>query len=163
MSSVDVINLLPSVPQSDGTCQYLQITRNIIDSFLNKSILIDDIIYKLWYSVLFLRIWRLWIQQQNLSLLKNFIILNTYTCIELNAHGLLLMLEKCRRNDTNMFLPWLYSSQPCEKLFRQTRLMTTTYSTKVNFSLYDFLKRINRIEALNEISADLSKFFLLLH
>ncbi|KAF0724403.1 Uncharacterized protein FWK35_00028596, partial [Aphis craccivora] len=33
-------------------------------------------------------------------------------------------------NDSQMFLPWLYSCQTCEKLFRSTRSMTSTYSTR---------------------------------
>lgn len=87
---------------------------------------------------------------------KNFITSNTYTCIEINAHGLLILVEKLR--ETNQFTPWLCSSQPCKKIFRQIRSMTSTFSTIVNFNLMGILRRLNRVQILNEISTDLSKF-----
>ncbi|KAF5270271.1 hypothetical protein FQA39_LY18880 [Lamprigera yunnana] len=101
ISSNEVIKLIHDMLESNATIQYLQITRNMIDAFLNKSSSITDRIYKIWYSTFFLRIWRSWPTMQNLSLRKNFVTLNTYTCIELNAHGLLLMIEKCRRSVNN--------------------------------------------------------------
>jgi hypothetical protein len=54
-----------------------------------------------------------------------------------------------------MFVPWLWSSQPCEKLFRSTRSMTTTYSTVVNYSILDIIHRLNRIQVLQNITVDL--------
>lgn len=66
------------------------------------------------------------------------------------------MIHKLRSTDNpELFLPWLYSSQPCEKLFRQARSMSSTFSTMVNFSLLETLRRLKRIQALHEISADL--------
>jgi len=53
-----------------------------------------------------------------------------------------------------MFVPWHFSSQACEELFRTTRLMTT-YLTVVNFSMNDILKRLTRIELLNSVQNDL--------
>ncbi|KAK4880979.1 hypothetical protein RN001_004298 [Aquatica leii] len=65
ISSNEVIKLLHGIPESDATIQYLQITRNIIDAFLNKSSSIADRIYKIWYSTFFLRIWRSWLTCKN--------------------------------------------------------------------------------------------------
>ncbi|KAL0098820.1 hypothetical protein PUN28_020765 [Cardiocondyla obscurior] len=75
---------------------------------------------------------------------KNFISSNAYTSVKLNANKLLLLIEKI-------------ASQPCEKIFKQIRSMTSTYSTVVNFNLVGILRRLNRVEILNEISTDLSK------
>lgn len=69
-----------------------------------------------------------------------------------------MLVEKFR--ETNQFTPWLCSSQPCEKIFRQIRSMTSTFSTVVNFNLLSILRRLNRLQILNEISTDLSKFNL---
>lgn len=74
----------------------------------------------------------------------------------------LLSLVKKFRNSTcclrpYIFIPWHYSSQTCEELFRTTRSMTSTYSTVVNFSMNDILKRLTRIELLNLIQNDLQK------
>lgn len=74
----------------------------------------------------------------------------------LNGHSILLMIEKNRQRNCKV-LPWLYSSQPCEETFRYIKSMTTTQSTIVNYSLRDILRRLNRIQVLNEISTDLDK------
>ncbi|CAG9771449.1 unnamed protein product [Ceutorhynchus assimilis] len=49
--------------------------------------------------------------------------------------------------------------QPCEKFFRQARAMSSKFSTIVNFSLLEMLRRLKRIQALQEISADLGMKF----
>lgn len=159
--SEKVLSLLKEIPESEATVQYLSILKDILDSFLNKEISVLERVYKMWNSVFFLRIWRQWIFETKRSVQVHFVTLNCYTCIELNAHELLLLIEKCR-SDPNSFLPWLFSSQPCEKMFCQTRSMTTTYSTRVNYTLLDLLRRINKIEAINDITTDLSKllFFI---
>lgn len=158
ISSKNVINLCNEIPKADATKQFLILTNHMIEAFLTKSTSISDRIYYVWHSLFFIRIWRQWLKKNKYSIEKNCITSNTYTCIELNAHGLLLMLEKCReKNRIDIFLPWLFSSQACEKIFRQTRSMTTTYCTMVNYSFYDMIKRLNRIQALNEISTDLGR------
>lgn len=81
--------------------------------------------------------------------------------VEINAHALVLLMEKCREKETpELFIPWLYSSQPCEKMFRQTRSMTTTYSTVVNFDTFDLLTRLTKIQAINDIVSDTDKLLL---
>lgn len=86
---------------------------------------------------------------------------NTYSCIELNAHGMFLVIEKLRLKDIfEVFTPWLFSSQLCEKKFRETRAMSSIFSTMVNYSLLEILRRLRRIQALNEISTDLGKILL---
>lgn len=76
-----------------------------------------------------------------------------------NAASLVKLVKHFRNADNNlkpnMFLPWYFSSQACEQLFRTTRSMTSTYSTVVNFSLKDILHRLSRIEVLNCIQNDL--------
>lgn len=140
MSSACVTDLLLKNEETKATGQLLIITRYILDSFLNKSISVKERVYLIWYAVFFLRFWRAWIiEQKDLSLSKNWITLNIYTCVELNAHGLMIMIER-HRNTPKLICPWLYSSQPCEKFFRQTRSMTSTQSTVVNFDLLDLLQ-----------------------
>lgn len=48
-------------------------------------------------------------------------------------------------------LPNLYSSQPCESIFRQFRSFTSTYSTVVCCSVNEVLYRISKIQLQNEI------------
>ncbi|XP_031350432.1 uncharacterized protein LOC116176097 isoform X1 [Photinus pyralis] len=153
LSSTRVISLLTS-DVCKATRQLLVLTRYILDSYLDKSLSIEERVYLIWYVTLFLRLWRAWIKEQsNYTLAKNWLTLNTYTCIELNAHGYMILIEKFRSNP-EFVLPWIYSSQPCEKFFRQTRSMTSTWSTVVNFDMLDLLRRRHRIQAINSIIND---------
>lgn len=154
LSSPYVTKLLMKHEASKATRQLLIITRYIIDSFLDKSITIERRVYLIWYATFFLRLWRSWIiSEKDCTLAKNWITLNVYTCVELNAHGLILLIEKFRSNP-DLLVPWLCSSQPCEKFFRQTRSMTLTSSTVVNFDLLDLLQRRHRIQTINTIISD---------
>lgn len=155
LTATSVTSLLTD-DESKATQRLLIITRYILDAFLEKSLCIKQRIYFLWYANFFFRLWRSWIRdQEHWTLTKHWMTLNTYTCIELNAHALLVMIEKCRTNNNpEILLPWLYSSQPCEKFFRQTRSMTSTYLTRVNFDLLDLLQRRHKIHGINTIVSD---------
>lgn len=58
----------------------------------------------------------------------------------------------------NLFMPLLYSSQPCESLFRQIRSFTCTYSTVVNCSVKEILSRLHKIQLQNDMSSSISDF-----
>lgn len=45
----------------------------------------------------------------------------------------------------------LFSSQPCESIFRDARSLSGIYSTRINFTIKQFLQRINKLNALTEI------------
>ena len=64
MSSDRVINLLDSVPESNGTRVYLKIMRYIESAFLDSSLDVQDRIYRIWYCVFFSRIWKSWIKKK---------------------------------------------------------------------------------------------------
>ncbi|CAG9773365.1 unnamed protein product [Ceutorhynchus assimilis] len=156
LSASCVTDLLLQNEQYKATRQLLVLTRAILDSFIDKSLKVERRVYLIWYVTFFIRLWRNWIKHdEKYTLSKNWLTLNTYTCIEINAHSLLLLIEKCRSSDTaDAFLPWLCSSQPCEKFFRQTRSMTSTYLIMVNFDLLDLLQRRHRIQCINDIVSD---------
>ncbi|XP_050513083.1 uncharacterized protein LOC126888730 [Diabrotica virgifera virgifera] len=160
LSSEHVTNMLKEVPNAEATRQYLILTRNILDAFLLKEISVERRVYLIWYSTFFMRIWKAWLKKNGENIQKNFITTNAYTCIEINAHGIILVIEKLRQNGiSEAFLPWLYSSQPCEKVFRETRSMSSTFSTMINYTLLDVLRRLKRIQAMHEISTDLGPNF----
>lgn len=99
-----------------------------------------------------LRVWRAWLEEKNYSIKDNFISANAYTCVEINAHSMLLSIIKLREQmQPTLFLPVLYSSQPCESIFRQIRSMSTTLSTVVNCSLLDIIHRFNKIQLQSDI------------
>lgn len=148
-----VLTILKDVPESEGTVQYLVLLQRALDSFNSKSLSPTERLYNIWYVVFFLRLWRDWLSDHEMySVEDNFITYNTYTCVELNAHALITIIERLRdTGNEQYFLPWLFSSQTCESFFRATRSMTSTFSTIVNFSLLDILNRVKRIQFQTDV------------
>lgn len=73
-------------------------------------------------------------------------------CLELNAHALVSTIIYFRDNGiAESFLPWMFGSQACEKIFRAVRSLSSTYSTVVNFSMLELVHKINRINFQSEI------------
>lgn len=60
----------------------------------------------------------------------------------------------------DMFCVWLFSSQTCESLFRSSGSITSTLSTVVNFSIKEFIERIDRIMFVNHVLNDLEEHFI---
>lgn len=89
-----VINLLrTNVPNSQGTAKFLELIQYVIDSYIDKTLKPLERIYKAWYAVFFLRIWQSFIKsRKNTTLKHNFLSLNCFVCIELNAHSLVKCL-----------------------------------------------------------------------
>lgn len=156
-----VSELLSEIPNSEGTRAYLKIMFYVTTAFNDPDLCVEDRIYRLWFSVFFLRIWRAWIlNKQEYTLKNNFITSNCFSCIELNAHSMIRLVKSYHKNNEilkpELFVPCHFSSQPCEKLFRATRSFTSTFSTVVNFTMYEIINRLHRIEMLNVIKNDLS-------
>lgn len=146
--------LSEKLPLSRATVFYLQMMRNINDSYLDKQLSPLSRINKIWSCVFVLRIWRKYIRaEKNYTMKKNCITTNCYSCIELNAHTMVHLIMHLRDNNMpDLFKLDLMDSQPCESFFRQIRSLTTTNSTVVNFSLKEMLERLNRINLQYEIS-----------
>lgn len=161
--SNNVVALLRSkVHNSHGTVKFLEIMQYIIDSYMDQTLSPLERVYKIWYSVFMLRLWRAFIvSKKNLRLKENFMSMNCYICIELNAHSLLKMLIQLKEiNMPHLFMLHQLGSQPCESLFRQARSLTSTYSTVINFSVKEFSERMNKIELQNQISSNIGNVYL---
>lgn len=151
----EVIRLLKEkIPNSEGTRKFLGMIGDVIDAYSNKDLSPLDRIEKIWYPAFILRIWREYIlSKPDTNLKNNFLSQNCYTCVEINAHSLvLLMLHLRKKNFSDYFLPFLFSSQPCEGFFRQIRSFTSTYSTVANCSIKEIVGRINKIQLQGDIS-----------
>lgn len=151
-----VIKLLESnIPGSKGTVKFLKIIRDVIDAFRDTSLSPLQRIQKIWYAVFILRILRDYISSsKHFTTEKNFLTTNCYSCIEINAHSLILVMLDLKNSSSSVFfMPQLLESQPCESMFRQLRSMSTVYSTMTNCSLREIIDRINRIELQSEIAA----------
>lgn len=144
------------VIDSEATVLYLKVCREVVAAFIDENLSPLERVYKVWHGLYFLRAWKQFIQTSNIYTLKeNFISHNLFCCIEINAYGMLRSITKFRdAKQPDLFLPNLFSSQPCENTFRQMRSMTTINWTRINFSLQELLHMSGRIELINDIMYD---------
>lgn len=142
------------VKGSEATIQYLKLCKEITSSFLDHSLEPNDRIFRMHHALYFLRIWKKnIILSRGKTLAKNFITTNAYTCIEINAKCMINLIQKFRDENTpELFLPTIFDSQTCEKTFRLLRSMGTINFTRINFSIYDLLHMIGRVEVQNSIA-----------
>ena len=73
--------------------------------------------------------------------------------MEINAHNLLylILLVQQKQLPPQVLHIHTFSSQACESIFRNTRALSGIYSTIVNFTVHDFLRRAQRLSLLNDI------------
>lgn len=142
------------IPGSAATVQYLLTFRDIDRSFSSLCLEPLERVNLMYRSLYFLRIWRSFIKNsRSYNLTDNYITCYTHMCVEINAKNLIrLMKEQRDRNENEMFLPIIYDSQTCERIFRMFRAMGTTQFTRINFCLLELLHMIGRIEVQHEIS-----------
>lgn len=147
---------------SQATVMFLELMRDIVDSFIISDMQPLERIRKMWQAVFLLRIWREHILSDKRYTLKdNFLSSNCYSCIELNAHSLVLMLLYLKQiNSTEWCYIHLTGSQQCERFFRQIRSFTTVYSTVANCSVKEILNRIGKIHFQNITIQDTSNNFV---
>ncbi|CAF2057856.1 unnamed protein product [Rotaria magnacalcarata] len=82
-----------------------------------------------------------------------FITYQSYFCIEINAHSLIYLATlvcegKLSFEALNISLQ---NSQTCEGVFRSARAISSITSAGVNFTILQFLKRANKLAALQNI------------
>lgn len=142
------------IQRSDATIQYLKIARDVTSSFLLHDPSPKERIFRIWHGVYFLRIWRQFVLSSKRYTLKdNFITSNAYVSSELNARNLVCLMKRFRdEKKEHFFLPPLFDSQSCEKMFRTFRSMGTAQYTKINFSIHELMHIIGRVEVLDEIA-----------
>lgn len=159
--SNDVINCLDYDKKTMATQTYLKVMQFVLDSFLDRGLKAVERVFKIWFSVFFLRQWRCWIKRsKEYNLTDCFITLNAYTCIEMNAHSMLMMiLDHIEKGTLDEFYPWLLGSQQCEEWFRAARSLTSTLSTIINFTAQEFIHKSKRIEFVHEATYSLSEEF----
>lgn len=126
----------------------------IASSYLDKSLTPLERVYRIWFATFSFRIWRYWMCcDETYSLGVNFITLNAYLCCEINAHGLILLIEKLRHRP-ELFQPWKFSSQSCEAFFRALRAFSYAQSTQVNFTMKElFVSRCQKVDATIRLTA----------
>jgi hypothetical protein len=156
-----------------GLLMYIKLIKFVKEAYIDFQTTPENRIRRAWWCVFFVRYWRNDLikkqsgdraagKQKEISIsLKNFITSNTFSGIEVNAHNLLAYLVKCRDlGMPHLFLPGLQQSQTCEGYFRRTRSMTSTFSTVVNFTVFDLLQRSKRSQAITELINELGEIYV---
>ena len=84
---------------------------------------------------------------------RYFITEPAYLSVEINAHNFLylILLVQQKHLPLHVLHVHTFSSQACESIFRNTRALSGIYSTIVNFTVHDFLRRAQRLSLLNDI------------
>lgn len=151
-----------SVERSEGTSLYLKMMRDIMNAYMVPSLTAIQRIRCIWFPLFMLRIWRRYIENhKNYTLKDNFLSLNSYSCVELNAHSLVQLIVHLKQIDQpELFLPELFGSQQCESTFRQFRSMSSTYSTVINCTVKEAALRLSKIQLQNEIMHATSKNYV---
>ncbi|CAF2961111.1 unnamed protein product [Rotaria sp. Silwood2] len=182
ISSDKVSILLEKIPNSLGINIYLQAIRGVRLAYVEKNTNILDRIYHAWTSVFIFRLWCLWINamdKQELDLIfsqvsrfdmifikeqcqtrrQYFITYQTHFSVEINAHCLvyLALLVSEGQLPHEALNIWLQNSQTCEGTFRSARAISSAFSGGVNFTVAQFLSRINKLSVLQNIKSNTSQ------
>ncbi|CAF4633583.1 unnamed protein product [Rotaria magnacalcarata] len=143
---------------------YIKLISDDVINLLNNSIGIKSA----WCVVFFCRLW--WSSLEKTSTLKSsktsqtsnerknkinkyFVTRPAYISVEMNAHNLLylvLLVKQGHLPKQTLINLHLFNSQPCESLFRDARSLSSTFSTVVNFTVKDFIRRSQKLSILNQ-------------
>lgn len=160
-----VLNLLSLNDEYNATYNYLLLINLMIIAFTKPRVSLLTRIFYAWIILFFVRLWRIWLykskntrksfsqnKQQNDR--NYFITSNALLSIELNAHSLIYIYVLIKQKlipESAANFTHLFSSQPCENIFRDARSLSGIYSTRINFTIKQFLQRINKLNALTEL------------
>lgn len=144
-----ISGLEKNVPGSEALVVYLSLMMWVRKAYIDAETSPVTRVFLAWKLVFFVRIWKASLVEDDEKTLKHFISSNTYNCLELNAHSLLVFLTKCRdENRPDLFKVEKLGSQPCERYFATERSQTTTLSTITNFDMFDLLCRTKRTDIM---------------
>lgn len=169
-----VINCLKN-EEERAVKAYLTFIRHIMTAYIENNVEPNVRIHSAWYTAWFSRLWKISILQgqrkakiqkregqDNVfepSLQNSFISTNLHVCLEINGHGILQLLIRCREmGKPELFLVDLTGSQDCENHFRALRSMSTAFNTVVNVDVKEALERAKRMQATLEIMKTVEDF-----
>ena len=139
-----------------GTKYYLEVSKAAVYCYLDKSISPEQRLEDIWYATFFQILAPVDTITKTFTLKNNYNIIitsNSYMCVEVNAHSLLvytIMMRDNHADQPEVFTPWLMGSQSCEQKFRILRSITGTFSTMINFSLLGMTQRLYKL-SINEV------------
>ncbi|CAF1380354.1 unnamed protein product [Adineta steineri] len=155
----NILDMLNENKNSYATHCYLTILRYVTLSYIDKTTNILTRLFYAWSTVFISRFWLTWLkyklmintkQKYGLNLIPtlkkiehHFMTFPAFYSIEINAHMLtyillLVLNKKLPIESLNIFL---FSSQPCENMFRSVRSLTGPFSTMTNFTIQQFWRK----------------------
>ena len=164
------------IPGSSATSLYLSLVRSVMISYIDRSTTLNDRVYHAWFYVFLCRIWwwswllvnaeqdsdemKTWSSSKSSEsvskLVQQFFITKvSYESIEINAHQMiyLVLLVEEKILPVESLQVFLFISQPYESTFRSARSMSGSFSSIVNFSTTQFLRRAQKLLVLNRIKS----------
>ncbi|CAF4574681.1 unnamed protein product, partial [Didymodactylos carnosus] len=143
---------------------YLQLLRLIITTYIQTTTPLKTRLKSAWIIVFVCRLWLAWLKNKifksqsstPINKDKYFITRTAYLSVELNAHNLLylILLVQQKQLPKESLHIFLFNSQSCEGMFRNARSLSGAYSTIVNFTTHDFLRRAAKLSLLNKIKCN---------
>jgi hypothetical protein len=147
-----VINILETLPGTEGTVEYLKVMRYLIEAFIEKNTTVHDRIRKAFYALHFFRKWQHDLDVKKIKSTGNFISKNCFDSVEICVSFLARLAKMGKAH-----LIHYCNSQVCERFFRNLRSLSTSGLTEINFSLYDCIKKIEKIQTMEILQSNLSK------
>ncbi|CAF1180854.1 unnamed protein product [Didymodactylos carnosus] len=170
LTSNDLLNIVRSNPKTSETFVYLHLLKLLIAAYIEKSTTVAERLHSAWVVVFVCRLWWSWLKNKTFanksslssaiktkkkktSIDKYFMTKTAYLSVEINAHNLLylILLVKQKNLPKEVLSIYLFNSQSCESIFRNTRSFSGAYSTIINFTVSDFLRRAEKLSILNQI------------
>ncbi|CAM4835067.1 unnamed protein product [Rotaria magnacalcarata] len=142
LSDDDVLLALEDIEGSQATRIYLRLLRSIVLAYVEHNTMIIDLDETEMPEDLI---------DERIS--DMFITTPAHFSVELNAHSLLgicLLVAQKQLHESALSIS-NYHSQSCESTFRLTRSMSGAFSSIVNFTIEQFLKRAGKLSVLTEI------------
>ena len=160
-----MVSALEDVDHAQGMRIYLCLLRSIIVAYVERDTSILERVYHSWFAVFLCRIWHTWlltadrrdVSEYFLEKDRKNLFITSPACfsIELNAHSLLsICLLVCQRDlpDSALTISHFHS-QSCESTFRLARSMSGVFSSVVNFTTEQFLKRGAKLCVLADLES----------
>ncbi|XP_066928659.1 uncharacterized protein [Clytia hemisphaerica] len=140
-----------------ATQVYLKIGEMLLKGYTSKDMSVEDRVLMAWLPVLFLRLWKSWLQISKLSVDTHFITQQTFIDVIIAGHTIILSLEAYSTHFKNTpYHPELFGSDACEKIFSKLR---TFVRGQQNFTLLDMLDYSRRIQILEELKQSRQESF----
>ncbi|CAF1682398.1 unnamed protein product [Rotaria magnacalcarata] len=159
----EIINALEDIDGSLATRIYLRLLCSVALAYIDHNTSIIDRIYHSWLAVFICYIWQTWLHlvhkedisesHSQMSKENLFITVPAHFCIEMNAHSLVAICLLVHQQDLPISALRFpnYRSQSLEATFRNSRSMSGVFSTVVNFTTEQFLKRADKLSVLADI------------